>query len=179
MMQPRSVISILLTAFSLALAGSALALDSGDRSPEIGLNDLRGNAVTLESLRGKVVIVDFWASWCEPCREEMPVLDRLYRDNRERGLVVIGVSVDNGIDNVRTFLRRNAVSFPIVHDAEHEVAERFEPSRMPSSYLIDRRGMVRYVHEGFEAEDATTITREVATLLGERAPTKRGRTKRR
>jgi peroxiredoxin len=162
-----SVVTAFFVTLSLALAGSAAALSVGARAPEIGRPDLNGRTIQMSGLRGKVVIVDFWASWCEPCREEMPVLDRLYRDLRERGLVVVGVSVDRTIGNVNGFLRRTPVSFPIVHDANHEIANRYAPPRMPSSYIIDRRGVVRHVHEGFRSGDAATIRREVQALLGD------------
>ena len=108
-----SVVTAFFVTLSLALAGSAAALSVGARAPEIGRPDLNGRNVQMSGLRGKVVIVDFWASWCEPCREEMPVLDRMYRDLRERGLVVVGVSVDRTIGNVNGFLRRTPVSFPV------------------------------------------------------------------
>ena len=152
----------------LWLAVSAAALNQGQRAPEIGLRDLDGQPVRLAALRGKVVLVDFWASWCEPCREEMPFLNRLYREHRDDGLVVIGVSVDRRERNVGRFLRRTRVSFPIVHDADQAVVGRYSPPTMPSSYLIDRRGIVRYVHEGFRAGDAERITREIEGLLRQR-----------
>ena len=138
---------------------------TGARAPEIGKNDMNGHSLTMRGLRGKVVIVDFWASWCDPCREEMPVLERLYQQYKDHGLVVIGVSVDRTVGNVRGFLNRTPVSFPIVHDADHQLADRYQPPRMPSSYIIDRRGVVRHVHEGFQSGDAATIEREVRRLL--------------
>ena len=104
---------------------AALALRGGQPAPEIGLNDQQGQRVDLASLRGKVVLVDFWASWCGPCREELPV----------------------------------------VHDAQHAVAGRYEPTTMPSSYLIDRSGVVRHVHRGFRASDAAVLDAEIRALL--------------
>jgi len=144
---------------------SAAALDPGARAPEIGRNDLSGRPVRMEALRNKVVIVDFWASWCVPCREEMPVLNRLYERYRNQGLVIVGVSVDRERSNVTDFLRRNAVSFPIVHDPERQVADRYRPSTMPSSYIIDRRGIVRHVQAGFRAGDAQVIEQRIQALL--------------
>jgi thiol-disulfide isomerase/thioredoxin len=157
------------TVLSLALgwfAAPALALDAGARLPEIGLTDVRGARVDAASLKGKVVIVDFWASWCGPCKEEMPVLERLYKKYKSRGLVVVGVSVDQELGNVKGFLKQVPVSFSIVHDAEHKVAGRFKPPRMPSSYVVDRNGIVRYVHAGFRDEDAAKLEAEVSALLG-------------
>jgi len=157
------------TIFSLGLswlAAPALALDAGARLPEIGLTDMRGTRVDAAALKGKVVIVDFWASWCAPCKEEMPVLERLYKKYKARGLVIVGVSVDQELGNVKSFLKQLPVSFNIVHDADHKVAGRFKPPRMPSSYVADRNGIVRHVHAGFRDEDAAKLEAEVSALLG-------------
>lgn len=158
-------------AAAVLTTNAAKALDAGARMPEIGLKDLRGNTVDRAALAGKVVIVDFWASWCGPCKEEMPVLSRLYQKHAARGLVVVGVSVDEEAANVHAFLAKVKATFPIVHDAKHSVAERFAPPKMPSSYVVDRRGIVRYVHGGFRPADAESLAREVEKLLAE-TPTK-------
>jgi len=174
-MRARLLIAIGVVATTLAVALSATALEAGSRAPEIGLEDLNGRPVRMRALRGKVVIVDFWASWCAPCREELPVLDGLYRRYREQGLVVVGVSVDRTLRNARGFLRRVPVSFPVVHDARHQVAGRYSPPRMPSSYIVDRRGVVRHVHEGFRSGDAAVIERQVRALLDQPAQRRRRR----
>jgi peroxiredoxin len=145
------------------------ALDRGARAPEINLRDLDGRRVQMSRLRGKVVVVDFWASWCGPCREAMPALDRLYRRYRSRGLAVVGVSVDRNLSNARGFLRRVRVSFPIVHDGRHQVAGRYSPATMPTTYIVDRRGVVRHIHRGFRSGDAQRMEREIRTLLAQRA----------
>ncbi|MCA9577192.1 MAG: TlpA family protein disulfide reductase [Myxococcales bacterium] len=144
---------------------TALALRGGQRAPEIGLTDLAGQRVDLASLRGKVVLVDFWASWCGPCREELPVLERFYQTYRERGLVVVGVNVDQDVANMTRFLQRQPLTFPVVHDAQHAVAERYGPTTMPSSFLIDRAGVVHSVHRGFRASDAAPLEAEIRALL--------------
>lgn len=149
-------------------AASAFALDAGERAPEIGLTDMNGERVTMQSLRGKVVLVDFWASWCEPCAEEMPVLERLYQQYREQGFRVVAVSQDRQASNIRTFLQQHRVSFPVVHDANHQVAGRYSPPRMPSSYIIDRQGVVRHVHAGYRSGDARVFEREIRALLSQR-----------
>lgn len=144
---------------------AARAVDEGTRAPEIGLRDLDGNPVRMADLRNKVVIVDFWASWCAPCREELPVLERLYNRYKDQGLVIVGVNIDNDESNMRRFLQRTPLSFPVVFDGEHQVAERYSPPRMPSSYIIDKRGMIRHVHAGFRSGDAEAMEREIQALL--------------
>src|SRR5262245_28515817 len=169
-MDARSRIARLGLVLSLGLAliaGPAAALDSGERMPEIGIKDLSGNAVSLASLKGKVVIVDFWATWCGPCKESMPVLEKLHKKYGSQGLVVVGVSVDEEAANVGPFIKKMKVSFPIVHDASHKVADRFKPPKMPSSYVIDRKGIVRHVHEGFHAKDSAAFESQVKALLGQ------------
>lgn len=159
------VVAVLAT---VVAASAAYALDEGARAPEVGLSTLDGRPVRLADLRGKVVLIDFWASWCGPCREEMPFLERMHRRYASRGLVIVGISVDNELENVRGFLRRTSVSFPIVHDSRREVAGRYNPRTMPSSYIIDRRGIVRVVHRGFRASDAATIEARITQLLDAR-----------
>ena len=158
-----SVLGLLLT---LALAVPAFAIEAGKRAPEIGLTDLSGHKVDLASLKGKVVIIDFLASWCAPCKQEMPVLDKLYAKYGSQGLVVVGVSVDEDLDNLKGLLKQVRVSFPVVHDAKHVVADRFKPPRMPSSYIVDRNGIIRHVQEGFRADDAAKLESQVKALLG-------------
>lgn len=161
--------SIVGTIVALAVLGlgsaGALALDAGAKLPEIGEKDLSGKPVTAASLAGKVVIVDFWASWCAPCKQELPLLDKLYKKYQAQGLVVVGVSVDKDVANVRKFLGSMPLSFPIVHDASHGIAGRYEPPKMPSSYIIDRKGIVRYVQAGFHADDAGEIEKQIKSLL--------------
>ena len=142
------------------------ALDAGSKMPEIGLTDLSGKPVNAASLAGKVVIVDFWATWCAPCKEELPILQKLYKKYGAQGLVIVGVSVDKDASNIQSFVKKLGLSFPVVHDANHQVSGRYQPPRMPSSYIVDRKGIVKYVHGGFRADDAAVIEKQVQELLG-------------
>lgn len=145
---------------------SVSATGTGSMAPEIAAADLDGKGVRLSKLRGKVVLVDFWASWCAPCREELPVLDALYKKYRARGLEVIAVNQDRSRAKLTQFLRRVPLSFPVVHDENGSVAGRYSPPKMPSSYLIDRRGLVRHVQAGFRAKDRAALERQIVDLLG-------------
>lgn len=160
------VVGFAVTLAVLALGvGGAMALETGAKMPELGEKDLTGKQVTAASLAGKVVIVDFWASWCAPCKQELPLLDKLYKKYQAQGFVVIGVSVDKDEANVRKFLGNMPLSFPIVHDGGHGIAGRYAPPRMPSSYIVDRKGIVRFVQAGFHAEDAGEIEKQIKSLL--------------
>lgn len=150
-----------------SLAGSASALDKGQAAPEIGLTDLSGNAVKLADLRGKVVLVDFWASWCAPCRESLPILEKLSKSYADKGLVVVGVNIDKSPELAREFLAKQKLSltFPVVNDKKHEIAGRYAPPTMPSSYVIGRDGKVVSVHAGFRASDEAKLETEIKSLL--------------
>lgn len=163
---PRALRACVAALAALSLTVPAAALDAGSKMPEIGLNDLAGTPVTVASLAGKVVIVDFWATWCAPCKEELPVLQKLYKKYGSKGLVVVGVSVDKDASGIKGFLSKLGVTFPIVHDANHQVSGRYKPPRMPSSYIVDRKGIVRFVHGGFRADDAAIFEKEIVGLLG-------------
>jgi len=160
---------VLLTALaaSVLIASAARALAPGDVPPAIDMPDLNGKKVDWASLKGKVVLVDFWASWCGPCKDEMPVLEALNEKFATQGLVIVGVSIDSSPKKMNKFLKGTPVRFRIVHDRKLVVANRYEPETMPTSYFIGRDGKVRYVHEGYEKGDAAGIEERVKALLAE------------
>jgi cytochrome c biogenesis protein CcmG, thiol:disulfide interchange protein DsbE len=149
----------------LTFASDAVAIDKGQAAPEIHLRDMTGKEVKLSALKGKVVIVDFWASWCGPCRESMPVLERLSKVYKDKGLVVLGVNIDNDAKSASAFLKEVRVSFPVVNDSAKTVAKAYAPPTMPSSYVVDQQGRVHAVHAGFKASDGAKLESEVQKLL--------------
>ena len=158
-----------LALFALLIVGSAgnraLALDKGQAAPEIALKDFSGTVRKLSGLKGKIVLVDFWASWCGPCRESMPFLDRLSTTYKDKGLVVIGVNIDSDLAAAQRFLKNIPVSFAVLNDADKQVAKAYGPPTMPSSYVIDRQGKVRAIHAGFTTSDAVQLEMEIKALL--------------
>jgi cytochrome c biogenesis protein CcmG, thiol:disulfide interchange protein DsbE len=167
MKRMRSGLGVFCFGFVLLAAFGAAAVETGSKAPEIGLSDQAGKSVTVADLKGKVVLVDFWASWCVPCREELPELEALHKKYAAQGLVVVGVNADSERANMDKFLRRTKLSFRVVFDESRAVAGRYAPRKMPSSYLIDKKGLVRFVHGGYRAGDEKAIESEIQKLLAE------------
>ena len=121
--------------------------DVGAPAPDFTLPDLDGREHSLASQRGQVVLVNFWATWCKPCEDEMPAMERLYQELRPGGFQLIAVSVDDRIEQVREFQERMALSFTILHDPEKRAADRYQSFRYPESFLVDRQGtlVARYI----------------------------------
>ena len=152
------------------LASTAFAADVGKPMPATpaAANFESGKPpVNLGGYRGKVVYVDFWASWCVPCRTSMPALEALYRKYAERGFVVVGVNKDDRITDAQRFLQRYPATFPQAVDADDRVVKAWGVAAMPSGYLVDRKGVVRAVHQGFTAETATALDQDIDRLLKE------------
>lgn len=115
----------------------------GTEAPNFTLTDMQGEEVSLSQYRGKVVILNFWATWCPPCREEMPSMEELYQRTRDQGLVMLAVNVEeNGRQAVRRFLDKTPYSFPILLDSERSVQSAYGVFRFPESFIIDRNGVV-------------------------------------
>ncbi len=119
----------------------------------------------LAALKGKVVYVDFWASWCEPCRQSFPWMNDMQREFAKDGLVVIAVNVDHERDDAEQFLRKYAPEFKISYDPEGAVAERFHVRGMPTSFLVDRTGKVTASHAGFRPKDRAPLEQQIRSLL--------------
>ena len=151
----------------LTAASAAATPPVGSEPPPIDLLDQQGKQVDLAALRGRVVLIDFWASWCGPCRKEMPVLESLHKRYGAAGLVIVGVNIDKSKKKMDGFVARRPVTFRLVHDEKLVVAARYKPNMMPSSYLISRDGRIRRVYEGFDPKDAAGIEADVKELLAE------------
>lgn len=154
----------------LALPLAARALEVGGSVPSLPLKAMAGSTApaTLDALKGSVVYVDFWASWCTPCLRSMPALRTLYGKHRDQGFVVVGVNKDTSPTEAERFLRRFPVSFPLVDDSGDGLARAFDVKTMPSGYLVDRAGRIRQVHRGFTAETEAALSRDIEKLLGEK-----------
>lgn len=142
--------------------------DVGQPLPALNGFKLEGD---LPALEGKVVLVDFWASWCVPCKASFPALGELQKRYADRGVVIVGVSVDENVKAYAKFLERQKPPFAIVRDVDQKLAAVLEPAAMPTSYLVDRRGVIRFVHEGFHGKSSIdSYTKEIDQLLAEPTP---------
>jgi thiol-disulfide isomerase/thioredoxin len=139
----------------------------GQPAPESEFTVLRGTGtIKLSSLRGKVVLLDFWASWCAPCQEELPLLDDMAVRLKDKGIEVVGLSIDENQADAEQFLtRKSAWSLTLGHDPEQKTADHFKPPKMPTSYVIDRQGVVRQVNAGFERADLQKIEAQLLELV--------------
>lgn len=157
-------LSVLLAA--CASAASTASVHDGAPAPALSGATLSGEAMDLAALRGQVVLVDFWASWCEPCRRELPALEQLHRQHAAAGLVVVGVSVDEQRGDAEQFLRDQVqLSFPIVHDADHSLAGAWSPPKMPTVYLVERDGTIARTFAGEKPGQLDELRAEVARRL--------------
>lgn len=115
---------------------------TGVAAPDFTLKDLQGNEVTLSKHKGKVILLNFWATWCPACREEMPSMDRLYSEFTGRNFIVLTVSLDQNVDLVRDFLKQNSYDFPVLLDPYDRVRNLYGVFRLPETFLIDSQGTI-------------------------------------
>ena len=163
----RSMVLTWTLAAALALAAQpGLALEAGQGAPQFAVDSLLGDkGVALSAYRGKVVYLDFWASWCAPCLIALPELEKLRKEFPAAQFQVLSVNLDRDLDKARRFLRDNDVNYPSGTDPEGRIADSYGLDTMPSSYLIDSKGVVRYVHRGFRAGDIDEIRQHIRKLL--------------
>jgi len=153
-----------------ALAAPALALDKGDALPPLVLPTADGTPLDLASLRGQVVLVDFWASWCGPCRESFPWFAEMHDKLAARGLRIVAISLDEERKDADRFLAMHPAPFTVLFDAEAISGPLFALPAMPSSYLVGRDGIVRARHAGFRAKDRDALAAEIEAALVEPTP---------
>jgi thiol-disulfide isomerase/thioredoxin len=152
----------------LPLWVQAAGVSVGQPAPAISLPSLSAvGDINLESLRGKVVYLDFWASWCGPCRISFPQLEQLRTELGPKGFEVLAVNVDENKADAEKFLADVPVTYPVVHDGNGVTPKAYGLLGMPTGYLIDRQGIVREIHQGFRKSDGDELRTAIVALLGE------------
>jgi peroxiredoxin len=164
-----SKLCILLAGLALSAAPSlpAASVAAGAPAAAFQLPAAVGDPVSLADLKGQVVLINFWASWCGPCRQEMPILEQMYRKYKPAGFTLLGINVEPKSGDAMSFLKATPVSFPILFDTQSKVSTLYEVSGMPSTVIVDRKGNVRYVHHGYKPGDESEYLDQIRSLMRE------------
>jgi peroxiredoxin len=147
-----------------SLASSGLM---GQAAPDFALKSSTGENLRLSEFRGDVVLINFWATWCGPCRQEMPLLDELYRRYERVGFSLLGVNIDDDSRKAMTMISDLGVNFPVLFDSTKAVSKLYQVDAMPVTVIVDRDGTVRYVHQGYKPGYEDKYLDEIRSLLRE------------
>lgn len=136
-------------------------------APDFTLKSRSGENIKLSELRGDVVMINFWASWCAPCRQEMPLLEEMHKKYSDLGFVLLGVNVEEDSSKAVELLRDVPVSFPILYDDKNDVTKLYKVVAMPSTVMVDRDGNMRYLHRGYLPGYETEYAKQIKELVRE------------
>lgn len=152
----------------LACASLSGAAVTAPAAPDFRLANRAGGEVTLAGLRGQVVMINFWASWCAPCRQEFPVLDQIYAKYKPMGFTLVGINVESERADAERFLGTQRVSFPILFDPKNTVSGSYGVKAMPTTVLVDRQGRVRWQHMAYKPGDEAKYIEQLRAVLREK-----------
>jgi peroxiredoxin len=160
----RLSLALLVGAFAVAAHGS-----EGGPAPEFKLPVRAGGELALSSLKGQVVMINFWATWCGPCRQEMPLLEQIYKRYKGLGFTLLAVNVEEDSSGADKWLAETPVTFPVLFDRTNSVSKLYEVVAMPSTVIVDRKGRVRYIHHGYKPGTESQYQDQVRSLLREKS----------
>jgi peroxiredoxin len=152
---------------ALACAAAAATLQVGAPAPAFQLNSSAGKPVALSEFKGQIVLLNFWASWCGPCRQEMPILEQLNRQYHAKGVALLGVNVEPDSAAATNWLKATPVTFPILFDTDSKVSQLYSVQGMPNTVIVDRKGVVRYIHRGYNAGAENEYLDQIRSLIRE------------
>jgi len=162
--------------FSLALfAGTAylqaaFALEPGQPAPGCPMKTWEGTPLDLSQYKGKVVYLDFWASWCMPCAQSFPFMNEMHSDLGPKGLQIIAINLDEKLEDAQAFLAKHPATFTLARDPDNTCPELYGVQGMPSTYLVDREGRISHIHKGYRVGDAEKLRAYVQVLLDNNRP---------
>jgi len=156
-------------ALAAVFASAALAASSTGPAPAFQLSGRGGKAIDLSQFKGQVVMINFWASWCKPCRDEMPLLEDIYKKYKPMGFTMLGVNVEPDTKDAEAWLGKlpKPVTFPIAFDVDSKVSKLYKVETMPSTVIVDRKGNVRVLHRGYKTGDENVYLTQIRSLLKE------------
>jgi thiol-disulfide isomerase/thioredoxin len=157
---------VLLVLATVFVAGAQAEVLEGP-APDFTLKSRSGENIKLSELRGDVVMINFWASWCGPCREEMPLLEGMYKKYGDLGFVLLGVNVEEDSSKAAELLRDVPVTFPILYDNTNEVTKKYNVVAMPSTVMVGRDGKMRYLHRGYLPGYEDEYVKQIKELIRE------------
>jgi thiol-disulfide isomerase/thioredoxin len=155
-----------LALLGLLVATPVFTAPSGP-APQFQLSSMAGAPVSLSQYKGQVVMINFWASWCGPCRQEMPVLEKLYAKYKPMGMTMIGVNVEPDSSLAANWLKSTPVTFPILFDTKSEVSKLYSVPGMPSTVIVDRKGNLRWMHVGYKPGEENEYLDQIRALVRE------------
>lgn len=152
---------------SILLIGASpvFAIQVGDETPDFTTQTFDGTELNLKSFRGKVVLVNFWASWCIPCRQELPFFAELQREYASDDFAIIAVNIDKKREKAEEFIRKFDLPFYLVRDEEQSIVGTYKPPKMPSTFFVDRQGTIRFIKEGFHHKEKDEFRTNINVLL--------------
>lgn len=161
---------LLVAALAVLAQGGIAASDlTGQSAPDFALKSATGENLRLSEYRGDVVMINFWATWCGPCRKEMPLLEQIQKKYAPLGFTMLGVNVEEDTTMMEAFLKDVPVTFPILLDPANGVSKLYDVAAMPSTVIVDRKGNVRYLHQGYKPGDESRYQDMIRQLIRERA----------
>jgi peroxiredoxin len=165
-LQPKIAAALMILAWVFCTSAFASSELKGP-APDFTLKSLKGSNLKLSEFRGDVVMINFWASWCGPCRQEMPILNDLYLKYRDMGFTLLGVNVEENSTKAANMVRELKVVFPVLFDNENAVSKMYKVEAMPSTVIVDRDGNMRYLHRGYVPGTEDEYQRQVRELMAQ------------
>ncbi len=166
----RQILRLVLVAglSGVLLPVSLAAGEASGPAADFSLPSRGGQPVSLSALRGQVVLINFWATWCGPCRKEMPLLEQIQKKYAPLGFTMLGVNVEEDTTQMEAFLGDVPVTFPVLLDPANRVSKLYDVAAMPSTVIVDRKGNVRFIHQGYQPGDESRYQDVIRQLIRER-----------
>lgn len=164
----RPLVAVLAAGF-LAVNSTLPAAAADAPAPDFSLPARVGGDLSLASLKGDVVLINFWATWCGPCRKEMPLLEQIYQRYKGLGFTLVAINVEDDSAGAEKWLKDTPVSFPVLFDRDNHVSKLYKVTAMPSTVIVDRRGQVRFIHYGYTPGTENAYQDQVRTLIREKS----------
>ena len=160
-----SAAAAVLAALVLVPAGAA---SSGAPAPDFVLDSNTGKPIKLSGYKGKVVMINFWATWCGPCRQEWPLLEGIYKQYKDKDFVLLGVNVEPDPKPAGDWLKKQPATFPVLYDVKSQVSDLYKVTGMPTTVWVDKKGNLRFVHQSFKPGDENEYMNNIRTLMREK-----------